>query len=294
MPRLLTAGLVALAIVGMPARGAPDDPPQSKEKSPKEQFQSVLDEYQKAQTAFTKEYSQAKTAEERQKLFQEKYPNPLKYAERFLEIASKYPDDPAGVDALVWSVQVGQGSVIGGKDLGAMLIRHAANPKIERVVPRLVYGLAPSTEDVLRAIVEKNPKREIKGQATFALAQYLNGQVDLVRVMKDNPKSAASVERALRDQGYDQAAIDRLRATDLDALAKRVEALFEKVAKEFDDVARGRETLGKLAAGELNAIRNLGIGKPCPEISGEDIDGKAFKLSDYKGKVVVVDFWGDW
>ena len=36
------------------------------------------------------------------------------------------------------------------------------------------------------------------------------------------------------------------------------------------------------------------IGNQAPEISGEDIDGVAFKLSDYRSKVVVLDFWGDW
>ena len=35
-------------------------------------------------------------------------------------------------------------------------------------------------------------------------------------------------------------------------------------------------------------------GQTAPEIEGTDADGKAFKLSDYKGKVVLVDFWGDW
>jgi peroxiredoxin len=36
------------------------------------------------------------------------------------------------------------------------------------------------------------------------------------------------------------------------------------------------------------------VGKPAPEISGTDADGKAIKLSDYKGKVVLVDFWATW
>ena len=35
-------------------------------------------------------------------------------------------------------------------------------------------------------------------------------------------------------------------------------------------------------------------GKTAPDIEGEDIDGKKFKLSDYRGKVVVLDFWGNW
>ena len=31
-----------------------------------------------------------------------------------------------------------------------------------------------------------------------------------------------------------------------------------------------------------------------PEIEAEDLDGVSFKLSDYRGKVVVLDFWGNW
>lgn len=37
------------------------------------------------------------------------------------------------------------------------------------------------------------------------------------------------------------------------------------------------------------------IGKPAPEITGEfGLNGKAVKLSDLKGKVVLVDFWAVW
>ncbi len=32
-------------------------------------------------------------------------------------------------------------------------------------------------------------------------------------------------------------------------------------------------------------------GKVAPEITGVDADGVAFKLSDYRGKVVLLDFW---
>ncbi len=39
---------------------------------------------------------------------------------------------------------------------------------------------------------------------------------------------------------------------------------------------------------------DLAVGKLAPEISGVDVDGRKFKLSDYRGKVVVLDFWGDW
>jgi len=38
----------------------------------------------------------------------------------------------------------------------------------------------------------------------------------------------------------------------------------------------------------------LAVGKVAPEIDGEDVDGVTFKLSDYRGKVVLLDFWGHW
>ena len=39
---------------------------------------------------------------------------------------------------------------------------------------------------------------------------------------------------------------------------------------------------------ELDRIRRLSIGKPAPEIDGVHLDEKPMKLSDYRGKVVVL------
>ncbi len=36
------------------------------------------------------------------------------------------------------------------------------------------------------------------------------------------------------------------------------------------------------------------VGKDAPELAGTDIDGNAFKLSDLRGKVVLIDFWATW
>jgi predicted Zn finger-like uncharacterized protein len=46
---------------------------------------------------------------------------------------------------------------------------------------------------------------------------------------------------------------------------------------------------GGAALGEAPALN-----KEAPDIEGEDVDGQHFKLSDYRGKVVVLDFWGHW
>ncbi|HMC90420.1 MAG TPA: redoxin domain-containing protein [Gemmataceae bacterium] len=58
-----------------------------------------------------------------------------------------------------------------------------------------------------------------------------------------------------------------------------------------DDTYRNLEAL---VDSDLFELRHLLPGKPAPEIAGQDIDGKGFKLSDYRGKVVLLDFWGHW
>ena len=36
------------------------------------------------------------------------------------------------------------------------------------------------------------------------------------------------------------------------------------------------------------------VGSFAPEIEGDDFDGVRFRLSDYRGKVVVLSFWTSW
>ena len=51
------------------------------------------------------------------------------------------------------------------------------------------------------------------------------------------------------------------------------------------------DKLGEAAKVELYVIRHLSVGNKAPEIEGGDQDGKRFKLSDYRGKVVLLYFW---
>ncbi len=48
------------------------------------------------------------------------------------------------------------------------------------------------------------------------------------------------------------------------------------------------------AATNAPIFEGTSIGMRAPNIVGVDIDGVEFQLSDYRGKVVMLDFWGDW
>jgi len=43
-----------------------------------------------------------------------------------------------------------------------------------------------------------------------------------------------------------------------------------------------------------HAVVGLGKGNLIPEIVGKDLEGTEFRLSDYQGKVIMLDLWGDW
>ena len=54
------------------------------------------------------------------------------------------------------------------------------------------------------------------------------------------------------------------------------------------------QMIASRAEGQLFEMDHLQIGDVAPDIVGVDAEGVEFKLSDYRGQVVVVDFWGFW
>jgi hypothetical protein len=132
--------------------------------------------------------------------------------------------------------------------------RYIESERLGDICRQLGYNPAPATEAALTKIIEKNPHREVKAQACCALGMYY--------VNTNRPADA--------------------------------EKRFEEVIASYGDVPSYRGTLGESAKSQIHEIRDLAVGKVAPEIEGEDVDGKSLKLSQYRGKVVVLDFWGDW
>ena len=158
---------------------------------------------------------------------------------------------------------------------------------------------SPARDRLFRGLHEKAEDRVAKGAATLALAQYLQRKASFIPGLR---------KRAARMPDWPEEYEKQLRAADPEAMAAEAERLLEQVIEEYGDVpyVRGgrpflRErdlerkwTLDRVAEARLDEMHNLAVGKPAPEIDGVDLDGKPMKLSDYRGKVVVVVFWGSW
>ena len=55
-----------------------------------------------------------------------------------------------------------------------------------------------------------------------------------------------------------------------------------------------RLNLFKRGDGPVPPTQGPRVGSPAPDLEGVDFEGQRFKLSDYRGKVVVVSFWASW
>jgi peroxiredoxin len=67
-----------------------------------------------------------------------------------------------------------------------------------------------------------------------------------------------------------------------------------QVLAKFDAVGRDYPEAAETVARSRHMVQALRIGKPAPEITGVDLDGMPFKLSDYRGRVVALLFSGEW
>lgn len=75
--------------------------------------------------------------------------------------------------------------------------------------------------------------------------------------------------------------------------------LIEQLKKDFPDTKQGKQADQIIASIKAQAEgdkikKSLVVGKPFPDFKGKNLAGKAFSLADYKGKVVLIDFWATW
>jgi hypothetical protein len=287
----IAVGFLGLLVL-LPALQAQD---KSQKQTPAQQYQTLVKEYDKAQADFRKALASAKTREEQQEAIK-KIPRPDRYASRFLELAEKNSKDPAAVDALIWIITHIGGAKSDpdspkGKAMKTLLRDHVQSEKMASLCQTLGYAQDDESRKLLRAVLDKSKHRPSQAQASLALAQQAENRLRLAREIKEQPEMAKRYEAFMGKQ-----AVEALVEAGPDKLSKEAEALYERTAKDFGDVADpGGGTVGDKAKGKLDALRHpILVGKPAPEIEAEDIDGSKFKLSDYRGKVILLDFWGHW
>jgi len=187
-----------------------------------------------------------------------------------IELAKEDPKDATGFAAALFVIEKA-GPYGAGKEMaaavGIIAEHHASNPKVKAVLP--VIGKAgPAGKKFLEAAAETSTDKEVKGIALLYLGTMAAEQID-------DGADAKKIEEAIAAAtGY-----------------------LDKAIAEAPTAKVGTSTVAKEAATQLEnikAIKFLTVGQPAPEIETTLLDGKKVKLSESKGKVVLLDFWATW
>jgi peroxiredoxin len=198
-----------------------------------------------------------------------------------LKIAGENLGQSAGLVALDWIVHAPVSHYReAGPEAAIMLRQHyAADPAVGRSVaflahhsyPRSAAAIVPEAFRLFETVARDNPDRTARGQAVFGLA--MSAKADALLTPPTGEQSEIATRKAIK--------------------------LMETVRRDYGDLpylksGRAGQTLGQQADSHLIELRALRLGAPAPEIAGQDLDGAPLKLSDYRGKVVVLVFWAAW
>jgi hypothetical protein len=260
-------GLVAL-LAFVPALWADDKPKdkdktkQEKPKTPAQQLQDLQAKIRQAGEAAQKSYTAAKTPEEKQKIIADYRKTLQGFGSSFLDLAKKHPKDESAIGAVQMALLIGVGPKEASAAVDLLVEHHLNSAKVSEVGQMLAQNGNPAGEKLLRAVIAKSKDHKAQAQASLALAELLAKKAE-------NPS---------------------LKPAEVEKMVQEAETAFATIIKKYGDVGN----VVQQAKEQLYVLQHLRIGKEAPDIVGEDIEGKNFKLSDYRGKVILIDFWGHW
>ena len=272
--------------------------------STKKRYEALLKEYNAAEEAWLKRLDAGTDA-----AGPRDWPG-SSFAPRFLELAEAEPDDAAATDALLWvvnramNVGVGDGRLYPHYCRAIGLLARGLHPDDARVGQACTQGLryaSAPTESYLRHLSDRSRDREVRGRATVALGKLLVNKATIARGPWLWGERKTTFEEAYFKR-LDPDYLDYLRKADAGGSEGEAQAMFERAIKDYGNVIYRRSsgegdrtvTVGDAARSALHELRDLAIGKVAPEIEGTDIEGRPLKLSDHRGKVVVLTFWATW
>jgi thiol-disulfide isomerase/thioredoxin len=268
---------------------------------PRKVYDLLVQEHKVAYEVFLAARRQATPADGKQVVPARQPSLPIdNFGPRFLELAKKYPGDPVACDALVWVLNHGFNVVdtdpvrVGymGAVMDTLVRDHANDVKVGLVSLRLTRHPSPLRDRFLRGLLRSSTNHEVRGHASLALGRYLTAKVHTVEATIGCDDSK---QRSM-EQSFGKEYFAELQTLDPVSLAREAEALFEHVIKDYSDViiSARKVSIAEGAREDLRKLRNQANGKVAPDIEGQDLDVERFKLRDYRGKVVVLIFSGNW
>lgn len=128
---------------------------------------------------------------------------------------------------------------------------------------------------------------KLASDETIPLAEVATLAADFDRLFDTQRHYTATMQDVLRDPAKADELLESAKAQ----IAKgRDEMETDAARAEFDRLLKDHENYAKYAKDEAERFAKV-LNKPSPQWNSTDIDGRPAAMADYRGKVVVLDFW---
>jgi len=244
--------------------------------SPTKQISKLKSQLREKIASLAKKHASAKTDDDRAAVVNARRNAETDFVESLLAVTRERDSANRNVRDLVWFFSRTKG-VAREMIYNELMDRFGESSELDDLAKAIANTSSPDAqvEEWLVGLIEKSPQEKVKGAATFELVNYLE-------------KVQAVVSRTAPED-----ASDYLKQRTEDELSAKIDSLLKSCVEDFSDTKYGRNKIGYLAESKI-AQMSLQVGRVAPDIVGVDLDDVEFKLSDYRGKVVMIDFWGDW
>lgn len=222
---------------------------------------------------------------EQARLLATKNPVP-EFSQKYMSLAKNYPGTQASVDATLFVVGQSRGAQK-HEAMTYLIENYSDKVKLTNIADSFIKEIpSPDIDAWFHLMIDHASSDPIKARVMLTFAKYIDQLPFFRRTLEMNPQIANRLPQPQRDY------INTPRTEEQN---KELAAILQSLIDDFGDLKyKGRQTYAEAATSELFELNNLQVGLEAPDISGKDLDDIPFKLSHYRGKVVMLDFWGHW
>lgn len=206
--------------------------------------------------AWNKKFGASKSKAEKDKLLKV-CPDNARFIPQLAVLMQEAPKDPGGGKAALWILMSSESPEKTRQAIETLKKYHINSSYLDERIGTLWYTRNPQVKGLLTAYIQQRKDKAQTAKAKFALARFLLDQ--------HSPNEALKLLEEVQRDG-----------------------------KGFPEYKNSPRTLSEAASAYIFETKNLAVGKRAPNIIGTDVYGKTFKLSDYAGKLIMLDFFGFW
>ena len=251
---------------------------------------TLLGEFDERVEALKVEVKAAKTDEQKAAIYGARNPVPG-FLNDVVRTVNMFPECGATFDVALGGLGVAQGEQR-GLFMDYLLTSWPNRLDHRKLLDYLMEQVPSSSiEKWLTQIVESAPVGVIQAESLLAFKNYFDQKTVFSSTLMNNPDFANRLPE--KQLAY-------IHAERSDSQTTQVSEYLERLIQDYGDLEftgsglGSSDTFGEVAKYELFELKYLNVGDLAPNIIGQDLDGFDFKLSDYRGKVVMLDFWGQW